>query len=265
MFNEDEHNIVTERMYPIPSAQVYASSIMGTRKYQQDAYGCIDTPLGTLAAVCDGMGGLAGGERASALGINTLLKDYICSGRGDILGFFDEVVKKIDRGVVNLKDENGRHLGAGTTLVAVHIKSGIMHWVSVGDSKIYLVRDGGMLCLVREHNYRLMLNEMYLKGEINLEQYRAEEPKAEALISYLGIGDVSLIDESEDPLQLRPDDIILLCSDGLYKSLTEQQILAILQDNWFDLQRAADELTAAALEYAVRGQDNTTVVIVRYA
>ena len=262
---EDEHNIATERMYLIPSAEVFASSIMGTRKYQQDSYGCITTPLGTLAAVCDGMGGLAGGERASQLGIRTLLEDYICTGNGDILGFFDEEVKKIDSGVVELKDDNQRPLGAGTTLVAIHIKSGIMHWVSVGDSKIYLVRDGSMICLVREHNYRLMLNEMYANGEITLEQYRAEEPKAEALISYLGIGNVSLIDESEDPFQLRPGDVVLLCSDGLYKSLSEQQILSILQDNSFDLQRAADELTGAALEYAARGQDNTTVMIVRYA
>ena len=264
MYMSEEHNIATEKYEPIPSVTMVASSIMGTRKYQQDSYACIETPMGDLAVVCDGMGGLEGGERASGLGIQTLLEDYIRLTDPDVRSFLYREVVKIDDMVAHISDETGRPIGAGSTIVAVHIKDGVMHWVSVGDSKIYVVRGGTMQCIVREHNYRLMLNEMYINGKLTLEQYRSEESKAEALISFLGIGGVSLVDLSEAPVQLMPGDQILLCSDGLYKSLSDERILAILTDNYFDLQRAADELTAAALRYAGRGQDNTTVVLVRY-
>ena len=262
MNTDDERNIPTVKYEP--RAETFASSIMGTRKYQQDSYACLETPEGSLAVVCDGMGGLEGGERASALVIRTLLEDYITGSITDIRKFFRNEIKLTDGLVCKISDDNGRPIGAGTTIVAVHIKDGEMNWISVGDSKIYVIRNNELHCIVREHNYRLMLNSMYSKGEITLEQYRSEEPKAEALISFLGIGNVSLIDENEAPLKLLQGDIVLLCSDGLYKSLSDERILAVLSDNYFDMQRAADELTAAALSYSGRGQDNTTVVIVKY-
>ena len=259
---DDERNIPTVKYEP--RLDMFASSIMGTRKYQQDSYACIETPAGSLAVVCDGMGGLEGGERASGLAVKTLLEDYITDSITDIKKFFRNEVKVIDNLVCRISDDNGRPVGAGTTIVAVHIDDGEMNWISVGDSKIYVIRNNELHCIVREHNYRLMLNSMYAKGEITLEQYRSEENKAEALISFLGIGNVSLIDENEAPLKLIQGDMVLLCSDGLYKSLSDERILAIISDNYFDLQRAADELTEAALSYSGRGQDNATVVIVKY-
>lgn len=259
---EAESNIPTVKYEP--QAEMFASSIMGTRKYQQDSYACLETPAGSLAVVCDGMGGLEGGEKASGLAVRTLLESYITDSITDIRKFFRNEVKVIDSLVCGISDANGRSIGAGTTIVAVHICDGEMNWVSVGDSKIYVIRNNELHCIVREHNYRLMLNSMYANGEITLEQYRSEEKKAEALISFLGIGNVSLIDENEAPLKLLQGDIVLLCSDGLYKSLSDERILAVISDNYFDLQRAADELTANALTYSGRGQDNTTVIIVKY-
>ncbi len=264
MSMEEERNIPTVKYDDQPAVSMFASSIMGTRKYQQDSYACIETPVGSLAVICDGMGGLEGGEKASGLAVKTLLEDYITDSITDIRKFLHNEVMNADSLVYRITDENGRPLGAGTTIVAVHIKDGTMNWISVGDSKIYVIRNNELHCIVREHNYRLMLNSMYAKGEITLEQYRSEEKKAEALISYLGMGNVSLTDENEAPLQLLPGDIVLLCSDGLYKSVSDERILAVISDNYFDMQRAADELTAAALRYSGKGQDNTTVVIVKY-
>ena len=261
---QDEGNIVTKQFGPSCHAEMYASSIVGTRKYQQDSYGCIETPAGCLAVVCDGMGGLQGGERASGLSVQTLLNDYIKISTGDLHSFFYKEAVKLDDLVYKITDENGDLLGAGTTIVAVHIKENLINWLSVGDSKIYIIRNNAMQCIVREHNYRMMLDELYASGKITLEKYRSEEGRAEALTSFLGIGNVSLIDLSETPAELMEGDIILLCSDGLYKSLSDDKILAIILDNFFDMQRAADELTSSALAYAAKGQDNTTVVLVRY-
>ena len=262
MLPENEHNIPTQKY--APEVKYCASSIVGTRKYQQDSYICIETAEGLLAVVCDGMGGLEGGEKASSLAVKTLAEDYIGGSITDIRKFLLNEVIRIDGMVTKISDEYGRPMGAGTTIVGVHIRDGIMNWISVGDSKIYVIRNNTIQCIVREHNYRMMLNEMYLNGEINIDQYRSEEHKAEALISFLGIGNVSTIDESEKPLSLMQGDIVLLCSDGLYKSLSEEMILAVISDNYFDLQRAADELTDAALRYSGKSQDNTTVAIIRY-
>ena len=261
----DESNVLTVRQTPECRANMYASSIIGTRKYQQDSYACIDTSDGALAVVCDGMGGLEGGERASSLATGTLLDDFIKNRIVNCIQFFYEEAAKLDKMVYQISDTSGKPLGAGTTIVAVRIKDNRLNWLSVGDSKIYLIRNDTMQCIVREHNYRATLNELLNSGKITLEKYHSEEAKAEALTSFIGIGNVSLIDINETEFELIEGDILLLCSDGLYKSLTETQILAIIKDNYFDCQRAADTLTSSALEFSRRGQDNTTVVIVKYA
>lgn len=259
----NESNVLTEKYIPQMKVEVSASSIIGTRKYQQDSYGYADTDKGCLAIVCDGMGGLAGGERASALGVRTMLEDFIRTPFSDAPAFLKQEAEKIDEMVFLLRDENGRQLGAGTTMVAVYIKDDKLNFISVGDSKIYILRSHIMSCLVREHNYRLILDEQLRRGGISREDYARESVQAEALISYLGIGDLSLIDSNQEPLTLYPGDVILLCSDGVYKTLSEDMIHAVLEDNYFDSDRAAEELTSSAMRYAGRSQDNTTAVLVR--
>lgn len=261
----DQHNTPTETYTPVPKLTMVASSIIGTRQYQQDAYGCIETPMGCLAIVCDGIGGLQGGEKASQLVVRGLLEDYIRQTDGDIRRFLRVEAIKLDKRVAHITGDQGEPLSAGTTLAAVHVRDGKMSWVSVGDSKIYVLRGGELHCIVREHNYRLLLNELLMNGKLTKEQYHAEERQAEALISYLGVGELSLIDTDEKPLQLLAGDKVLLCSDGLYKSLSDDKIKAIIADNDFDLQRAADELTASALRVSPKAQDNTTVVLLRYS
>ena len=256
----DENNIVTEKYTAVPRVAAAVSYIIGTRKYQQDSYGCIETPQGCLAVVCDGMGGLEGGEQASSLVIKSMLEDYIRLTEGDIRRFLRVEAIKLDKKVFHLTGDDGRQLGAGTTMAAVHILNGKMSWASVGDSKIYILRGGELHCIVREHNYRMLLHEMYEQKKITIEQYHAAESQAAALISYL-----SLSDTDEKPLQLLEGDKVLICSDGLYRSLSEDRIKAVIDDNDFDLQRAARELTAAALRCAKKGQDNTTVILLRYA
>ncbi len=260
-----DYTVPTETYTPVPKVTMAVSSIIGTRKYQQDSYGCIETPLGCLAVVCDGMGGLEGGEKASSLAVRNLLEDYISLTESDIRRFLKVEAIKLDKRVFHISDENGEPLGAGTTLAAVHIQDGQMNWISVGDSKIYVLRSGELHCIVREHNYRLLLNEMLSDGKLTKEQYHAQEAQAEALISYLGLGELVLMDTNEKPLQLLAGDMILLCSDGLYKSLSEDKIKAVIADNDFDLERAARELTAAALHTASHAQDNTTVILLHYA
>ena len=104
---------------------------------------------------------------------------------------------------------------------------------------------------------------MLRSGRITEEEYAKEEGRAEALISYLGMGDVSLMEINKNPFMLENRDIILLSSDGLYRSLSEQEILQIVKECGEDMQKAASELTAQALGEKVSGQDNTSVVVMQ--
>ena len=172
----------------------------------------------------------------------------------------------MDQSVAELKDERGRRLKAGTTLIAVYCREEKLTWISVGDSRIYHIRGQNIVTLNREHNYRLMLENQLNAGLITREFYEKEEktPQAEALTSFIGMNGLRIVDITEKPVILRKGDIVMLCSDGIYKSLNSSQVLAMVRDNDLDMNIAADRTTAMALRYGVRGQDNTTVILLKY-
>ena len=141
------------------------SSILGTRKNQQDTvFGAVDGNR-AIAVVCDGMGGMNGGELASQTAATILIDDYYNTTITDMREFFQKEAKKMDQAVNNLKNEDGRPLNGGTTVVAVVIENNKMYFLSVGDSKIYILRDNEILAVNREHNYRLSLDEKLKKGQ----------------------------------------------------------------------------------------------------
>ena len=241
------------------------SSVIGTRAYQQDTTFLYEGEKGVLAVVCDGMGGMDGGEKASYEAAKQLAKDFFAADDiADVPSFLREEAIYINRQVSELTNDDGDKLNCGTTMVAVIIQKGKLYWLSVGDSRIYFYRNGQMAVLTRDHNYHLILNERLKKAEITEEDYRREADKGEALISYLGIESLKLMDISMVPIALEPGDKVLLCSDGLYKSLTEQQIIFLMKQYEHQTQELAMVLTETATAQAQRGQDNTSVIVVTY-
>lgn len=264
---EMERDIVTVKIFPeqMPCVEMGKSSIIGTRSNQEDTiFGEVDDNT-AIAVVCDGMGGLAGGELASKAAVECLVEDWFCrEDMRDIPQFLRDEAIKADEKVFMQKNESGEKIRAGTTIVAGIVLDNALYWLSVGDSKIYILRGNEIMAVNREHNYRLTLDSKLQQGKLTQEEYKAEEYKADALISYLGIGNVSLMDVNQQPFLLEDGDIVLLSSDGLYKSLAEEQILKIVRENGQNMQSAAEALTSAALGDKKKGQDNTSVVIMRY-
>ena len=241
------------------------SSIIGTRSIQEDsvfAYGCGNE---AIAVVCDGMGGLAGGELASQTAVKSLTDAWFeRKEEEDFPEFLKEEAIKADEKVFLLENEKGERIEAGSTIVAAIVRGSHLYWLSVGDSKIYIIRGEEMISACRMHNYRLTLDQKLEQGTITPEEYRAEEYRAEALISYLGMGNVSLMDVNRQPFFMEDGDIVLLSSDGLYKSLAEDEILDVVRQNKGDMQRLADALTEHTLDKKKSGQDNTSVAVLRY-
>ena len=264
-----EANSDTKKLFA-SSECVYAggSSLQGTREYQQDALNVEirqDWETGEtriISVLCDGMGGLEGGERASRLAVSRMM-DELDTSWNTYPDIYLDAAMDVNYEVRNLRDqETGRKLEAGTTLTAASIQKNQLYWCSVGDSRIYLYRQGVMQCLTRDHIYGNDLDEMAEKGEITAEQAE-NTPGRSALTSYLGIRNLERINYNQTSMELRPGDVILQCSDGLYRSLSEMEMAYTIQRCFPDMQKAADSLTSIAVGQPGK-HDNTSAVLLCY-
>lgn len=249
--------------------EIGLASDIGRREYQQDAaktgndYEFVLSNR-AIAVLCDGMGGLNGGERASKLcadlvyeGFHDLPED------ADIHGYLLKAVDQADQAVSDLRDETGTPLHAGTTLIAVAIRGNEMYWASVGDSRIYILRGKDMEQATQDHNYLMILQQRVMRGELSYEE-ASSDPKREALVSYIGMGGVRYVDCNPEPLHLQDGDVVLICSDGLYRTLTKGEMQQIILNSEVSMEQTAEELVRRALEKKLQYQDNLTVILLRY-
>lgn len=265
---------VPEKRKPmIPVIGVYHYIEQGNRQYQQDAVYTShngSVPLSSnkvvhiLTAVCDGMGGMEDGSKASSTAIQMLREGFVQAK--NMPGFYFpnflyERVRQMDQVIHNFPSRTGH--GSGTTMVAVALEDNKMYWISAGDSRIYLLRNGQLQQMTRDHNYMLQLMQMVENGQISREQAMAQKNK-EALISFLGIGDIELVDRNMQPYILEMGDMVLLCSDGITKTIQDGQIREILMSPISSLEEKAKVLVQAATRKNTRSQDNTSAVILEY-
>lgn len=254
----------TMDMLPKERITLGVSSIMGTRKNQQDSVYTLNAHDMTMAVVCDGMGGMEGGELASQMAIRILSQDFADNAEGDIPSFYQQAAKHMDTAVHGLMRETGEPMQAGTTVVSAIIWDKQLYWLSVGDSRIYILRAGEFIQVNRDHNYRMRLDEQLEQGIITDEEYLEKMSQGEALISYIGMGNVSLMDINPMPFLLEDGDVILLCSDGLYKRLSDEEIQEIIELALPDVDEAAQNLTRIVMEKTIGSQDNTSVILIQY-
>lgn len=240
-------------------------SIVGTRQYQQDAFYTCFNGNDCLAVICDGMGGAEHGELASQCAVETLARDFDqLSPEEDPYVFLRNEAVKMDQAVAMLKDEQGKRLDSGTTIVAVIVRNNKVWWLSVGDSRIYVVRQTQFSAVNEEHNYKYRLDRQLKNGEISKEEYQVELQQAEALISYIGMGGIELIDQNAVPFEMKHLDRFLLCSDGLIKALGEEKLKEIILKHPMDIEDALEELIRSVENCNKKYIDNTTVVLLGY-
>ena len=257
---------ITDDTVAIEERKYAMHQILGTRKTQQDCMEIRQKDDSILAVICDGMGGLNGGKLASKLSVQILRNDYEENNLNDINGFLFNEVIKIDQSVYEMQDENGEKIAAGTTLAAVIIKNHKLYYISVGDSRIYLMRGNEIALLTEDQNYGMTLKRSLQNGTIDEEEYKKEMKYADALISYIGMGGLKVVGCScEEALNLLPGDKILICSDGLYKSLSEEEIAGQLKEcREENIEKAARDFVEFALNKSIekeKNQDNVSVIL----
>lgn len=239
-------------------------SSLGDRADQQDSAGYfIDDDGGTII-VCDGMGGHRGGKLASRTGVELFLDSIGTITPGNYNRDLTEIVRDIDDYIVELKDEEGEYLRAGSTLVAVIIQQMELHWISVGDSRAYILRGDEFIQITEDHTYELALKENIKAGTITEEFYNEELDKSEALISFLGAGELPLISGNASAFRLQSGDKIILMSDGLYKNLADDYIKAIIT-NFKNPTESLTSLDFESMRSAHKNEkrrDNLTIALI---
>jgi serine/threonine protein phosphatase PrpC len=239
---------------------------IGSRPNQQDAFGFSDPNDdrlvrhgGFLSIVADGMGGLAYGDLASKMAVKAFLDSYRAKDESEaIADALERAAYAANEAVWMMAAQAGVAGDVGTTLVGAVAFGSTLYWVSVGDSAVYLLRDGKLSLLNTSHVYGRDLDARAARGEITVEQALGD-PQRDALTSYIGKRELKLVDHNLNPIILEAGDRILLATDGLFKTLPEEEIAAVLSTEG---SHAAEALVSRVIERKRDHQDNVTVVTV---
>lgn len=235
---------------------------VGKRNKQQDAFGISDLKdeviesKGILAILADGMGGLAAGEKASMATVISCLNYFETHDMDEETpARFVDMAENANREV---KEVLGADSGSsGSTLAAVLVKGRNVFWASVGDSRIFHCRDGVLTQMSRDHNYAAQLREMAEAGEVDAEEV-IRNPQRNALTSYIGISSLEEIDYNEEALGAESGDRILLLSDGVYNSVTEEELTESME---LPLGKAMMHIGMQVEEKRKKNQDNYTAIV----
>lgn len=233
---------------------------IGTRDEQQDcAEVCTNNGI-VSAVLCDGMGGHQGGTIASGLAVSSFMAAFKGIDRHNIPVFMISKTEQVNKKIHSLTDESGKRLNAGTTLVSVIIDEKKLYWISVGDSRLYIIRNSKITQITTDHNYFYILDRLLNDNKISIEEYNKKSIKGNALISYLGIPKLELIDINVEPFILFEGDILLMATDGLFKLMSDEEILGCTNDS---IKVTADNLLRSIKKCKSQNKDNATFILIR--
>ncbi|MGH9138411.1 MAG: Stp1/IreP family PP2C-type Ser/Thr phosphatase, partial [Acidimicrobiales bacterium] len=205
-----------------------------------------------LWAVADGMGGHKGGEVASAVAVEILQQAF--RGHDHTEQALVDATEAANAAVHAAATDDPDLFGMGTTLVAIaQTDDDELAYVNVGDSRIYLLRDGELQRLTSDHS---LVEELVREGSLTPEEAKVH-PKRNIVTRALGIEPRVEVDSAT--ITPYTGDRYLLCSDGLFDEIDEDRIASVLR-RLADAGEAARELVRLAVEHG--GRDNVTVVVV---
>ena len=209
--------------------------------------------LDNLFIVADGMGGHKAGDFASKNTVETLVREISFAHEDkEITAIIKAAIDKANAYIFKCSEENFEMRGMGSTLVVCTVQDKTAIIANVGDSRLYLIREGEILQITKDHSY---VEEMVKLGEINREEARNHPDKN---IITRAIGVKNDVNADFFTVDLKNKDKLLLCSDGLTNMLVDSEILDYIEN--FELEEAVNKLVEEANNKG--GRDNISVVLV---
>ena len=234
---------------------VFQVSRRGGREKNEDLMGYCYTRESGLFVLADGMGGHPDGEVAAQLALQTISALYQKEARPlieDPAAFLSSSLLAAHHQILRYASERGMLDTPRTTLVACILQGSGASWVHCGDSRLYVVRDGELLTRTRDHSYLEQQNA----GVIKLERINRN-----ILFTCLGSPAKPVFDVVS-PVVLQQGDKLLLCSDGLWGSLSDDEIVGQLGSK--GVSDAVPDLVEAALKAGGEHSDNVTVLAMEW-
>lgn len=178
---------------------------------------------GFLAIVADGMGGHQAGEIASRLAIDEITNNYYLQKQNDPLDSLQKAFAKANEVIYQQSNNNKVLSGMGTTSTALLLKNDHAYFAHVGDSRLYRIYEGRLFLLTEDHT---IVNQMLKNGLINPVEAK-NHPERNVVTRALGTRPVVEIALSQDPRPIKIGDFFILCTDGLYDVVSDDEIREI--------------------------------------
>ena len=234
----------------------YQTDIGHQRKENQDRVAKFTAPDGTLlVVVTDGIGGSRSGDVAAQITVDHLDRQFQAASPNsslEAIRWFAREVQLINDEILQKSTENPKYQGMGTTLVAAIIFDQAMVVANIGDSRGYVLHDNLLTQVTIDHS---LVNELVKHGDITEEEAR-NYPQNNIITRAIGVSADARIEVNR--FDLGAGDQILLCSDGLSKMITREQMMGVLESD-LSLTEKCSQLITMANEAG--GPDNITVLI----
>ena len=226
------------------------------RETNEDNLGFAQTPNGDVFVVCDGMGGHVGGQVASTIAVESVIEYFSSEEKPNIFIAINEAINFANRRIIEKWAEQPELKGMGTTLVLIVIQNGELYLGHVGDSRAYLFTDKKLHRITKDHSYVQGLVDSGIITDDEAEQH----PRKSELTRALGIRQDVEPTIVNRPLQLKNEDMILMCSDGLSGLVNDPTIEQALAKNEA-VSKTGKDLIDMALNAG--GHDNITLHLFR--
>ncbi len=220
------------------------------------------SPDDRVFVVADGMGGELGGATASRIAVQSVDELWKhsppdLSDKDKIHQWLVQAVSNANSAIFSVSAHDPTVHGMGTTIVvAVQSDDNLLHIAHVGDSRAYLLREGKTVVLTQDHS---VVMDLLLAGKISLEQF-----KTSPFRSYITrcVGHNTKVEIDKTPVEIRPGDSILLCTDGLTAVLDDEEIGEIAT-----VEPGPEPMCKSLVQKTLDGgaPDNVTVIAICYA
>ncbi len=228
------------------------------RQHNEDS--CLTMPKEQIYMVADGVGGHRSGEVASRMAMEQLKEIFSRGELGEIHSqekikeYLEDIVDQVNGHIFKLGQSNEDNRGMATTLVLCYLRGTTAYILNIGDSRAYLWRKGGLIQLTEDHTY----HNAVIKGIIE-EEVLADRGNMEHAI-FRALGAEPRVQGDVYEIELDLDDVLLLCTDGLYGELSHEEMESILGQNQTMPMTAKELVTSANL---AGGHDNITAICLK--